>query len=87
MGNMASMDHLSTISTLCTCLDSAVCEKIESLHVKNARSDVFGRLVAGLSPIVTQGTGNYRWNALHGGFSKRSYPVFTRVLEKIIPNG
>ena len=34
-----------------------------------SRKDV-GLLVVGLSPIVTQGTWDYRWNALHGGLSK-----------------
>ena len=43
-------------------------------------------LVVVLRPIVSLGTQAYRWSALHGGLSKGSQPVFTRVSEKTIEN-
>ena len=35
-----------------------------------------------ISSNVTRGIWDYRWNALRGGLSKGSQPVFMRVLEK-----
>ena len=45
-----------------------------------------GWLVVHSSPNATRGTSDYRWNALHGGLSKGSQPVFTRFSEKTTEN-
>ena len=39
-----------------------------------------------LRPIVSLGTQAYRWNALRGGLSKGSQPVFKRISEKTTEN-